>query len=346
MVSDTGYTVEIKSDLSGESEPIIRMHFEDLNDAFDKFVSVAPHDFDIGSLEKPFRDLRVTEASIIDRITGEVLVSSALFTDRFGPDLRFLPGFYYLFPESIARFEQECRLSFNSFKGYNPNSEYLLAAILNDPKELTFTELTGYEHLLVQRRKRLYDRRLVAASFQQHFHKAEVIHFDGDRRIPFQEDYYYKNPDEALHHLLRTDFNALDELVSWENDLTAYFSRASIYRNFTGLHSGLDTGSLTLAELHSARKTRLYFGWESYPSKLIYIEVKGDCEKESINYPFSDLESMSNSRRLYLAGMYNDTYTRAVKVPALLAPFEKNKIQNISEVREKAAKPKSKGKSL
>ncbi|GEM_PF-3471646 len=346
MKPEKGYTVEIKADLSGESEPIIRMYFEDLTDAFDKFVSVTPYDFDKGSLHKPFRDLRVTEASIIDLATGEVLVSSALFIDKFGPGLERKPGFYFIFPASVDRFEQECGVSFNSFKGYNSNAEYLLAAILKDLKELTFTKLTGYENLLIQRRERLYDRKLFAASFQQHFHKGEVIQFDAESRVPFQEDYFYKNPDEALHHLLRTDFNSLDELVSWEKDLLVYFSRATMYQNSTGLHSGLNTGTDIVAELHSARRNSLSFGWESYPNQLIYLEVKADFEKLGMHYPLSDLERMSNSRRLFAAGTYNDSYTQAEKVPGLLVPFEKGKIQKTAAVIKKSAKPKSKGKSL
>lgn len=340
MVSEAGYTVEIKSDLSGEPVTIVRMHFKHLQDAFDKFINVGRFRISL-ELRNSYVDFPVAEAIIFDCKNAEKIVNSVFVKNNLDSEISHQPGFYLKFLESIGHFERQSGTNFSDIKGYDPDS-YTLKLTRTNPGLNEIQNLIGYENLIETSSQRLKNRKLFVASFQRQDLNEDAVLLHQGKVLPVQEDYFYDSPDDALHHLLGTDFNALDENVAWENDLQGYLLRALVYED----HDNFHVGSWMLAQLHSARGNQIELGFQRCGNKSIYLELRGTNRYCEMTYPFSNLERVPGIGDTFLVGKYNDSLSKAEKVLGLLAPFEKSKVNKASISRKKTAKSRTKGKSL
>lgn len=340
MTPGTRYTVEIKSDLSGEPITIVRMHFKHLQDAFDKFINVGRFRISL-ELRNSYVDFPVAEAIIFDCKNAEKIVNSVFVKNNLDSENSLQPGFYLKFRESIGHFERQSEINFSDIKGYNPDS-YILKLTRTNPGLNEIRNLIGYENLIETSAQRLKKRKLFAASFQRQDLNEEAVLLHQGKVLPVQEDYFYDSPDDALHHLLGTDFNALDENVAWENDLQGYLLRALVYED----HDNFHIGPWMLAQLHSARESQIQLGFQKCGDKSIYLELRGTNRYCEMTYPFSNLERIPGIGDTFLVGKYNDSLSKTYKVSGLLAPFEMGKIRKTATAKKKTVKPTSKGKSL
>lgn len=325
---DSNYTLQIKFVVDGEPTPLISLHFESLQDAFDKFVMVQEAHFRRGFKDvEPFRSMKVFEALIIDNKDGTRLISSMVAPDNFDEGEKMTNGFYFWFPQTVSDFERIAGIDLSGFKSYDRDSDILMCS--------GHQQLIGYENLIEKAMQKMSDSTLLVVSLTRYYYET-----DGDRSgklqsLPYRDDYFFDDPDKALQQLLTTDFNSLDQQVAWENDLDSYISEAKLYKNSGSV---FDT-DYPEATLHSARRNGLKKGdYDRYKVTGIYIGLGFGFDSELITYPFSKLENVRGSK-FYKVGTYNDSLSWSQKVPGLLAPFEKNRKRN---TQSQAKQPRTK----
>lgn len=335
------YTLDIKFDIAGGSTSLIKMHFTHLQDAFDKLLMIRGYHFQTGFAEKTFDKMTISEVVIKDNKDGKVLISSGIVPDSFDSNMKLSPGFYLRFPQSVAAFEEISNIDFSGFKGYDRDSRVLLAAARKPPDLYKqYAPLIAYENMHDQAEEKLKKSTLYGVSYTKYFFESDGNYLGALQPYPHREDFFFDSPDKALHKLLTTDFNALDERVAWENDLSSYISKAVLYRNRNDF--GLDL--FNMAKLHSARKNGLNIAYTGYDVIGIYLQLERDVQ-DKVKYPYSALENItSDPSAIYRVGLYNESFSHAERIPNLLTPFEKSNRSLASQKRKYPAK-KTNGKS-
>lgn len=339
MEQDLKYTVHIKFQFAGNDLPGILMHFERLEDAVDRFLMVYGHHFITGFGTHPFEKLNVSEATITSDQDGKVLISSGVELPAMGSGSELAPGFYFRFPEGVSAFEKTSGISFVDFKAYEPSARTLMVAGRLASGYQLFRPTIGYENMKEQAREKLQKNQLYGIALQRYFFDVNGVYVGNLQPYPSREDYVFDSPDKALHKLLQTDFNALDDSVAWENGLQGHIKKAVLYRT----SPSLKLEYRTLASLHSARRNWINIGTKTVREPGIYLELDYGAKAWGFSFPFSGLEQVKGQDG-FLVGRYNDALSRTEKISGLLDHFEK-KQQKIARVQRKNSQTRrSKGR--
>lgn len=189
------YTLDIKFDISDESISLIKMHFDHLQDAFDKLLMIQGYHFQTGFREKPFDKMTVSEVLITENKDGKMLISSIIAPESLGDNMKLSPGFYLRFPQSVAAFEQISNIDFSGFKGYDRDSRVLLAAARKPSDSyMQYAPLIAYENMHDQAEEKLKKSTLYGVSYTKYFFESDGNYLGTLQPYPHREDFFLTAP--------------------------------------------------------------------------------------------------------------------------------------------------------
>ncbi|PUZ21302.1 hypothetical protein DCC81_25170 [Chitinophaga parva] len=307
----------------------IWVHCDQVQDAFRRLLMVDSLLFAGSYRVGSFEECTVAKAKIVANARAETIAE--LSYDSY--QKQTIPGVYLTFPQTISAFEQELSSSLSSLKGYQPQVISLLVAHSMPDGLPRFRPTIGYQNLCEEASQHLQKDTRVFVSLTQKFFLTSTSTPRSFSSAPFREDFLYRDPDEALHHLLKTDFNALDENVAWENDLPYVISKAGIYK----LNDGFDDDFGCVARLRSLRKGTIALPNSTLRDPGIHLEVPKLWNNVSFNYPFHRRPKTSDDNTCYLVGTYNNALSKTEKIEGLLLPYEQKTRKK--SVKNKGANP-------
>ena len=279
----------------------VKMYFTNLPDAFTRCILVNPYSF----LERSFSnspDYFPYERSLLSSLKisgkdGSVLLEAKLQHEGINGGAN-PPGLYYYFPQGIKDFEKKLCRSLKDFKGYDPNKNHLLVSYLVNGKDLKAT--LAFDILRQQPDERNFHYAVFPVKINSHYFGFSD---DSPRSVdpnPYQEVFFYKDPNSAIRHLLSLNFNQLSEEIAWEKDLPFFYSSCRIFDGFT-----------ERVNFSTSPTAPFYVGKTYVNEPGVYLQFKSyftDADIEML-LPFK-VDSRSDS--IYKVGVYDKKSTHFV----------------------------------
>ncbi|RPD42960.1 hypothetical protein [Chitinophaga barathri] len=322
------YTLHIIFDGKSSEPNGIRMYFDDLRCAFNTLFEQNHDQFIPQDEYLPPVDGKGREAYIMSRDGEKELVVRARLHSMIKDDsLPSTPAIYYHFPKGPAAFQKQVRVKLNQFRDYNPALPFFPVHYLVNENGIRKKESLAFRFL--KKQAKIESQNLLSVLVtNKHFGNS----FTGNRKVSeleYQEQFYYKDIQEAMKHILSLDMNRLNEYVAWENNLSGFYNNVSLLQE-----------EYRIGELFSITNVN-----SGKPG--IFYTNRASRHYEAINTALSVLPKSKDFSSTFQVGAYNDLFTNARPLKELEQTIYLQKAvpERIQPRKSNAVPVKQKGRS-
>lgn len=302
---DWKYVLNLSFEHSQHPEGI-KMHFNSLDDAFRKLLLIPEEAFRVGLWQAPYTGRINLKAEILSQLDQTPIVD-VKYVDSISYNDNTTLGLYYRFPKGALDFEQKSGFDLSVLKGYDSQQEEVLISYLIKEKQTHFKNSLGLNALKKMAADYEQAHPQFCLSVASKYFGASNSSIRSVSVVPYVEDFFYTNANDAIKALLSVDYNKLDEYIAWEKDQINFYTKANVMKN---RHS--------VAELLSLREGQAV-GHDRAYAEGIYLNLAAPAERYGITYPLENLHPPGQSGDLMLVGKYNETRSGIYQVPELKA---------------------------
>ncbi|GEM_PF-1857276 len=265
------------------------MYFRNLNQALQRVTEINLSDFNSKAEYDPFKGNQIIGLRIRDLETSSLVLELEKLTVtklELNPDINRAPGIYFNFPQSIAEF---VRLAEVDPKYFPAKESSLMIAHLEKENSKWIQPIIAFESLQRMFRSKNEERFTVDYEIQ-YFEKGG----QGERQsvgMGKAEQYFVDNADEAIHKMLSTDFDKLDESVAWEKGLEFFYKSVTLSKQTT-----------QIARLKSQRTGILQVGPYKPKEPGIFLKIDNKYREHLPSIPTGIYEADG----IYRLGIYNE----------------------------------------